>query len=189
MKTRKGFTLIELLIVITIIGILAVALLPRVLGAPQRARDASRKAALQQIAGVLETYMSDNGTYPALTDGGCIDDAGTSGDLLAYFDGTSPKDPLSTNGIYHTSSGTLITSTEGCYYYQSLTRNGVVDVAYLIVANTEKDCLVTDANCADTTNLQASDADSVEEYQSGGTYTLFPASAGTGNLNAYALMR
>ncbi|MBU2524527.1 type II secretion system GspH family protein, partial [Patescibacteria group bacterium] len=33
---RKGFTLIELLIVITIIGILAVALLPKIVGVPAK---------------------------------------------------------------------------------------------------------------------------------------------------------
>lgn len=60
----KGFTLIELLIVITIIGILIVALLPKVMGAPGKARDTARKSDLNAIAVALEGYMSDKGIYP-----------------------------------------------------------------------------------------------------------------------------
>jgi prepilin-type N-terminal cleavage/methylation domain-containing protein len=64
LKGRKGFTLIELLIVITIIGVLAVALVPRIASAPEKARDAARKADLQQIATGLELYADSNaGSY------------------------------------------------------------------------------------------------------------------------------
>jgi len=95
----KGFTLIELLIVITIIGILAVALLPSVLGAPARARDAARKADMNNIIAALETFNSDHQHYPddAKT---CIDGlkdaSGVNGTnvLATYFNAaTPPKDP------------------------------------------------------------------------------------------------
>ncbi len=91
----KGFTLIELLIVITIIGILAVALLPSVLGAPARARDAARKADLNNIIAALETYNSDNQDYPdAAAAGDCVDAAGLG--LSGYFQGANvPNDPQS----------------------------------------------------------------------------------------------
>jgi prepilin-type N-terminal cleavage/methylation domain-containing protein len=56
-KNTKAFTLIELLIVIVIIGILAVALLPRLQGAQSTARDTARKASLQQIATVASAYV------------------------------------------------------------------------------------------------------------------------------------
>ncbi|MDX9971313.1 MAG: type II secretion system protein, partial [Candidatus Gracilibacteria bacterium] len=52
-KNRKGFTLIELLIVITIIGILAVAFLPTLLGAPAKGRDTQRIADLQKLQKVM----------------------------------------------------------------------------------------------------------------------------------------
>lgn len=73
---RKAFTLIELLIVITIIGILAVALVPRVVGGPAKARDAQRRTDLQSLATALELYASDNGgRYPSLSSGmaACVD--------------------------------------------------------------------------------------------------------------------
>ncbi len=95
MRHKTAFTLIELLIVITIIGILAVALLPSVLGAPGRARDAQRKADLKNIVAALESFNSDNGHYPSK--GNCIKEVGdgttATGVLNKYFGGTPPKDP------------------------------------------------------------------------------------------------
>ncbi len=92
----KGFTLIELLIVITIIGILAVALMPSVLGAPARARDAARKADLSNLTSALELYNSDHQGYP--TGELCLGyvDAAHPGDveLNSYLTGgKAPADP------------------------------------------------------------------------------------------------
>lgn len=83
---NRAFTLIELLIVITIIGILAVALVPRITGGPAKARDATRKTDLQQIATALALYADDNaGDYPTLS--GCF-----SVDLSDYMTKV-PEDP------------------------------------------------------------------------------------------------
>jgi prepilin-type N-terminal cleavage/methylation domain-containing protein len=66
-KTTKAFTLIELLIVIVIIGILAVALIPRLTGAQATARDTARKATLQQVATIISAYTNQEQTPAALT--------------------------------------------------------------------------------------------------------------------------
>jgi general secretion pathway protein G len=111
----KGFTLIELLIVITIIGILAVALLPSVLGAPARARDAARKADLNNIIAAMETYNSDNQKYPdaSAAAGSCVHDITA---LSTYFQGGKiPVDPQGKG--YKTCTAA---PTTGSYFYCKL---------------------------------------------------------------------
>ena len=95
--TRKGFTLIELLIVISIIGILAVAFLPSLLGAPAKGRDAQRLATVQKITNFLVTESLAGNEMPAT---GCIvpgDNASAIGTLIASnlsdFGGVFPVDP------------------------------------------------------------------------------------------------
>jgi len=98
MLNKKGFTLIELLIVITIIGILAVAFLPSLLGAPAKARDTQRIADVQKLAGILTTSTITGN----ISSSGCVDDKNTNGvydndldDLIkpADFGGKMINDP------------------------------------------------------------------------------------------------
>lgn len=89
---KKGFTLIELLIVVTIIGILAVALVPRIVGGSASARDARRQTDLQTIATGLEYYMSENADLSDFGVAGAELAPGDLTDLSAYIGGI-PTDP------------------------------------------------------------------------------------------------
>lgn len=64
-KIQRGFTLIELLVVLAIIGILATFTLVNFLNTRTRARDAQRKADMQQLRSAFEMYRADLGAYPA----------------------------------------------------------------------------------------------------------------------------
>lgn len=108
-RAQKGFTLVELLIVITIIGLLVVALLPNLTGGRNRARDAARQSHLQQISTALEFYADDfGGQYPDTA--GCIQEDLTD-ELDAYLT-TIPQDPLTDNNI-----GSASNCTDGGYDY------------------------------------------------------------------------
>lgn len=64
---KKGFTLIELLVVIAVIALLVGVALPNFLGARERARDAKKKAELNQVKNALRLYYNDYQSYPKST--------------------------------------------------------------------------------------------------------------------------
>ncbi|HBD01919.1 TPA: hypothetical protein DCZ17_00145 [Candidatus Collierbacteria bacterium] len=84
---KKGFTLIELLVVstiiITLIGIGSVSYVR----ALQTSRDSRRKTDLEQIRQALETYRSENGSYPTTATWK------NSGVLYPTYLTTIPSDP------------------------------------------------------------------------------------------------
>src|SRR5882762_10604575 len=64
LRRTRGFTLIEILVVITILGILAALIVPRVMDRPDQARATAARADVNAIMGALKLYRLDNGAYP-----------------------------------------------------------------------------------------------------------------------------
>jgi general secretion pathway protein G len=63
-KKILGFTLIELLVAATIASVLAAAGMVSFVTVNRNARNAKRKADLEQVRAALELYRSDNQGYP-----------------------------------------------------------------------------------------------------------------------------
>jgi general secretion pathway protein G len=61
---RRGFTLIELLIVIVVIAILALIVIPKVMGAGRKAKESALRGNLHQLRNALEQFSADTGVYP-----------------------------------------------------------------------------------------------------------------------------
>ena len=66
-ENEQGFTLIELLVVMIIIGILAAIAIPVFLNQRKNAVDASYKSDLRTVANEMESYYTDNESYPTAT--------------------------------------------------------------------------------------------------------------------------
>ena len=66
MKLRRfaGFTLVEIMVVVVILGVLAVLIVPRVVGRTEEARAAAAKHDIAAIMQSLKLYRLDNGRYP-----------------------------------------------------------------------------------------------------------------------------
>jgi general secretion pathway protein G len=65
----RGFTLIEIMVVITILGVLAALIVPRVVGRTDDARIAAARQDIATIMQALKLYRLDNGRYPTTEQG------------------------------------------------------------------------------------------------------------------------
>ena len=90
------FTLIEMLVVVVIIGILAGVLVPRLVGAKERASDSGRMVKVWQISSAVELYAQEKGTtYPLapLTATGTSIARQDITDAISPYMTTIPTDP------------------------------------------------------------------------------------------------
>jgi general secretion pathway protein G len=136
-RKSKGFTLIEMLIVIVVIAILALIVIPRLLGAGRKAKEATLRGDLHQIRNAIQQFEADCGDYPSSAsqlmttpsagNGGtgiALDVAGWQGPYLRTADNNLPKDPFtdsSTTWAYtastgHVQSGSTLTAINGDNY-------------------------------------------------------------------------
>lgn len=67
---RRGFTMVELLVVVGIIGLLAMFLVPNLLGAKDRAKEAAVKGVMHSVQLAVEAYEMENQIYPLVKNTG-----------------------------------------------------------------------------------------------------------------------
>ncbi len=68
-SSRAGLTLVEMIVVLAIIALVAVLIVPNVIGRPDEARVTVAKTDLKTIASALRIYRLDNGDYPTTQQG------------------------------------------------------------------------------------------------------------------------
>jgi len=66
---ERGFTLFEILVVITIIGLLAALVGPRLFGKVSAARQKAAKAQIELFGTALDAFRLDTGRYPTTEEG------------------------------------------------------------------------------------------------------------------------
>jgi general secretion pathway protein G len=136
-RNTRGFTLIEMLIVIVVIAILALIVIPRLLGAGRKAKESALRGDLQQLRNALQQFEADCGDYPSALSqlmtapaagssggGGIALDVGAwKGPYLRTPDNNLPKDPFTqaADWTYTASSGDVhsastLTGLDGTAY-------------------------------------------------------------------------
>jgi len=96
-RASAGFTLVEIMVVVVIIGVLAVLIVPRVVGRSDDARVAAAKHDVTTLMQSLKLYRLDNGRFPSNEQGlqalvAKPQSAPVPSNWRAYLD-RLPKDP------------------------------------------------------------------------------------------------
>lgn len=68
-STQRGFTMIELMVVIVILGILAAAVVPQLVGRDDKARVTVATSDVRNISNALSMYKLDNTNFPSTEEG------------------------------------------------------------------------------------------------------------------------
>lgn len=66
---QQGFTLIEIMVVVVILGILAAAVVPKIMSRPEQARIEKTKHDIGALESALNIYKLDNYQYPSTDQG------------------------------------------------------------------------------------------------------------------------
>ena len=120
-----------MLIVVVIIGILAAALLPRLMGAQAATRDAARQKSLNDIVAGIEMYSAALGQYPGTgTSAASLSGALVGRDYLKDI----PADPKRDQPAVQVGN---VSGEKGQFTYALIKKNGVVDQSYVLAAQVE----------------------------------------------------
>jgi general secretion pathway protein G len=103
--SKKGFSLLELLVVILILGILAAAVVPKVVGAGDKAKVDLVCVNMKGAANALKMFKLDNGMYPETEEGFAALQANPDSDKYANYAPSAyleklPKDSWGAKMVY-----------------------------------------------------------------------------------------
>ena len=102
---KKGFSLLELLVVILILGILAAAVVPKVVGAGDKAKVDLVCVNMKGAANALKMFKLDNGMYPETEEGFAALQSNPDSDKYANYAPSAyleklPKDSWGAKMVY-----------------------------------------------------------------------------------------
>ncbi len=132
-RGSRAFTLIELLVVISIIGILALIILPNMVGIRGRARDTALKADLTQMKTALRLYYNDKQQYPTDNGGGIMNGCDADGESACSVAGE----------FSDSTSGTLYMKQLPEDFYYEMAAAGDDFFAYAVLENLSDESIAT----------------------------------------------